>query len=185
MNITHITAFAGDVADAPIPVWMSMVFGPGILWILFAAFLCSVICWRFIFSNSSDEVPKIDRRVSMFKTFLTIVLTNVFSSILLLIVEFILRTTTDPLSSFRFDSLRIWNSLPTVIVYFIPVLLSFLIIHKQILSRGHYMVSDRIPVKVASWIIPVFGSPWYILVPTSLIRDISDFLQSGGIEIIE
>ena len=179
-----ITGFAGNVADAPIPVWMSMVFGPGILWIIFAAFLCSFICWRFIFSNASDDVPKHDRRVSVFKTFLTIFLTNVLSSMLLLIVEFIIRTTTDPMT-FRFDSLRIWNSLPTVIVYFIPVLLSFFIIRKQILSRGYYMVSDRIPVKVASWAIPIFGSPWFILVPTSLIRDLSEFLQQGGIEIIE
>ena len=111
-----ITVFAGNVADVPIPVWMSMVFGPGILWILFAAFLCSFICWRFIFSNASDDVPKHDRRVSIFKTFLTIFLTNVLSSVLLPLPLDPIRAITSPLpacapmpSNITFSDFPLWK----------------------------------------------------------------------------
>lgn len=183
--MNDIMAFELNVSDMPIPLWMSVMFGPGILWFMFSAFFCSFICWKFIFGNSADEVLKADKRASVFKTSLTVFLCNFLSCLLLLTIEFIMRTTTDEYSIFKLRSLTIWDSPMTVIVYAIPIVISFFVIHMQVIKRGYYMVSDRTPVKIASWFMPVFCTPWYIWVPTSLIQDISDFIQSGGNIIIE
>lgn len=180
----NIMALELDIANMPIPLWMSVMFGPGILWFIFSAFLCSFICWKFIFGNCADEVLKTDKRMSVFKTALTVFLCNFLSCVLLLIIEFIIRTTGDKYS-FMLDSLTIWDSAVTVIVYAIPIVISFFVIHRQVIKRGYYMVADRTPVKIASWIMPLFCSPWYIWIPTSFIQDLSDFIQSGGNIIIE
>lgn len=180
-----ILAFELNVTDFPVPFWMSAMFGYGLLWFIFSAFLCSFICWKFIFGNSADEVLKVDKRISVFKTALTVFLCNFLSCVLLLIIEFIMRTTGDEYSIFILKSLTIWDSAVTVLVYAIPIVISFFVIHGQVIKRGHYMVSDRTPVKIASWIMPLLCTPWYIWIPTSLIEDITDFIQSGGNIIIE
>lgn len=180
-----ITTFELNVTDMPIPLWMSVMFGPGIIWFIFSAFLCSFICWKFIFGNSADEVLKVDRRISVFKTALTVFLCNFLSCLLLLIIEFVIRTSNDSNSLIMLQSLTIWNSAATVFVYAVPIVISFFVIHKQIIKRGYYMVSDRTPVKIASWVMPLLCTPWYIWIPTSLIQDLSDFIQSGGNIIIE
>lgn len=183
--MSYIMAFELNVSDMPIPLWMSVMFGPGILWFVFSAFLCSFICWKFIFGNSADDVLSSDKRISVFKTSLTVFLCNFLSCVLLLITEFIIRSSNDRYSLFMLKSLTIWDSFATVIIYAIPIVISFFVIHRQVIKRGYYMVSDRTPVKIASWIMPVFCTPWYIWIPTSLIQDLSDFIQSGGNIIIE
>ncbi len=179
----NILMFDIEVSDFPVPLWLKLMFGPGILWFLFSAFLGSWICWRFIFGNSSDNVLKADKRSSIIRTGWTLFLCNLLSCVLLLVVEFIMRTSEDIYISL--SSLKIWDSPLTVVVYMIPVVISFFIIKKQVKSRGYYMVSDRTPVKIASWFMAILYTPWYIIVPMSLIIDLSQFIEGGGGVIIE
>ncbi len=182
MNITMLST---EINELPLPFWMTAMFGTGIFWFIFATFLCSLICWKIIFGNASDTVVKADQRASIFKSWLTAFLCNFLSCVLLLIVEFAIRNTTDKYSMIRLDSLRIWDSFLTVAVYSIPVIISFIIIFRQMINRGYYMVSDKTPIRIGSWLMAIFTTPWFILVPTSLVQDISDFIQSGGNVFIE
>lgn len=75
------------------------------------------------------------------------------------------------------SSLVIWDSPLTVIVYSIPVLISFFIIKAQVKRRAQYMISDKLPGKVASWIMAVLYSPWFILIPSSAVFNLTELIK--------
>lgn len=158
-----------------VPLWMKLMFGPGIIWFILTPWIGAKLAWNFIFSNTRDEVGKKDKKASVFKTWLTVFLCNLLSCIVLLIVEFFIRKvfTTIPWLS----SLKIWNDPLTVIVYAIPVIISFFVISSQIRKRAAYLIRDRAPARIASWVMAVFYTPWYILVPISLFIDMSEILK--------
>ena len=74
-------------------------------------------------------------------------------------------------------SLTIWDSLLTVIVYMIPVVISFFVISFQIRHRARYLISDKVPSNIASWVMAVLYTPWFILVPSSAIWNLTELIQ--------
>ncbi len=159
-----------------LPFWMKMMFSPWILWFIIVPLLGSMLAWKLIFENSSegDQVLKEDKRKSVFYTWLTIFLCNFLSCVFLFIIEFVMRMIST--SGVRLSSLTVWDSPMTVTVYLLPVLVSFFVISGQLRHRAHYMVSDRIPARVSSWIMAVFFSPWFILIPSSVVWNLTDII---------
>lgn len=159
-----------------LPLWMKVIFSPAILWLIISPWIGSLLAWKFIFSNSADaeKLEKKDKKISVFKTWLTIFLCNFLSCILLLIIEFMMRMCFD--SGVHFSSLTIWDSPLTVIVYAIPVVASFFIISAQIRHRGRYMVPDKTPSRVAAWVMAVLYTPWFILIPSSAIWNLTELV---------
>lgn len=159
-----------------LPLWMKVIFSPAILWLIISPLVGSMLAWKFIFSNSADaeKLEKKDRQRSVFKTWLTVFLCNLLSCVALLIVEFIMRMCFD--DGIHFSSLTIWDSPLTVIVYAIPVIISFFVIAAQVRRRGRYMVSDKTPSTVMSWIMAVLYTPWFILIPSSAIWNLTELV---------
>ena len=159
-----------------LPFWMKMMFSPWILWFIIVPYLGSLLAWKIIFDNSSegDKVLKEDKRRSIFNTWLTIFLCNLLSCVLLFAVEFVMRMIST--SGIRLNSLTIWDTPMTVTVYVIPVIISFFVISGQLRHRAHYMVSDRIPARIMSWVMAVFFSPWFILIPSSAVWNLTDLI---------
>ena len=157
-----------------IPFWMIMLFSPGILWLILFPLLCSLLAWKFVFGNVSDTVEKQDRKSAIRRTWITGLLCNLLSCIGLLILEYIMRMVMK--TDFKLLSLTIWNSPFTIMVYLIPVVISFVVVFTQFRRRAYYLVADRTAAKIASWVIAIFATPWYILIPTSLLKDISHLI---------
>ncbi len=157
-----------------IPFWMTMLFSPGILWIVLFPLLCSVLSWKFVFGNVSDTIEQADRRAAIRRTWVTGLLCNIISCVVLLIIEYMMRMVMD--TDFKLLSLTIWNSPFTIVVYAIPVIVSFFVIFTQFRRYAYYLLADRTPAKIASWVIALFATPWYILIPTSLLKDITHLI---------
>ena len=160
-----------------LPLWMKMILSPAILWLIISPFVGALVAWKFIFSNSADseKVENKDKNRSVFKTWLTIFLCNFLSCVLLLIIEFIMRMCVA--NGNNLSSLVIWDSPLTVIVYMIPVIISFFVISSQIRRRARYLMSERTPSVVASWIMAVLYTPWFILIPSSAIWNLTEIIK--------
>ena len=157
------------------PLWMKVIFSPAILWLIINPLLGAWLSWKFIFGNTGENVEKKDKKASVLKTWLTIFLCNFLSCILLLIIEFIMRQGIDTTN--HLASLTIWDSPLTVIVYMIPVVISFFVISFQIRHRARYLISDKVPSNIASWVMAVLYTPWFILVPSSAIWNLTELIQ--------
>lgn len=157
------------------PFWMWIVFGPGILWIIVSSFLGALVTWKFIFSNSSENVQKHDRKRAVLKTWLTVFLCNLLSCVALLIIEFVMRMVVE--NGVTLSSLVIWDSPATIFVYMIPVVISFFVISAQIRRRNRYLIADRIPARIASWVMAVLYTPWFILIPSSVVWNLTDIIN--------
>ncbi len=156
------------------PLWMYMILSPMILWLIISPFIGSRLIWNFIISNTADDVDKLDKKRAIKSTWLTASLTNIISSLILLIIEFIMRMAVDTM---HFSSLTIWDSPLTVIVYTIPIIISFFIIWSQVRRRASCLLVDRGPSKVASWIMAILYSPWYIIIPSSAIWNLTEIVK--------
>lgn len=164
------------VSDVPLPLWLEMILSPWILFLIISPLIGSLIMWKFIFSNCGDEVEKKDRQIAIRKTWITVTLSNILSSVGLMILEFMMRIVMTE-NQIHFSGLTIWDSPATVIVYMIPIIISFLIIFFQVRRRGTYLVSDRMPVKIASWVMAILYSPWYIIIPMSAIKNLTEVIS--------
>lgn len=128
-----------------------------------------------IFNSTRDEVLIEDKKKSVFKTWLTIFLCNFLSCVSLAITEFFIRMVFTNMQ--WLSSLKIWDDALTVIIYMIPVIISFFVISGQIRKRATYLISDRVTARIASWIMAFIYTPWYILVPLSIFVDLSEMFN--------
>lgn len=152
------------------PFWLELILSPFILWIIISTFLGSWLAWKTIIKGSGETLEKEDRKRAIVGTWLTMLLSNLFSCLVLLIVEFVMRSSDN---SLHFQSLTIWDDPITAFVYILPVLISFLVILFQVRRSTRRYLPPCAQARISTILLPFLFTPWFILIPTSLIHNIT------------